>query len=307
MKVLYRLDDQVRLAPSAIALGMFDGVHTAHQKVISSMVKYASENNLISVVYTFSNHPKEINHLIEPPKRLITPRQKESIMANLGVDVLVMVPFDINQLNITAQNFIEKVIVNQLNAKHITVGYDFRFGKNAKGSVQYIKDSAEKYKYAYNILEPIRHDGMVISSTRIRECLMSGHVRAANDLLGRNYCLQGTVIHGKHMGRKLGFPTINLKTDYEMTVLKPGVYITETFIGEEKFQSTTNVGFNPTFNQANFNIETYILDFNEDLYDQHVRIEFLDYIRPEIKFDNLDALIDKINEDVLIVKKYFNL
>ena len=295
-----------KLEPSVVALGTFDGVHIAHKAVIEKVVKTAQDKGLKSVVYTFSNHPKELSD-VETPKRLITPDQKISIIRKLGVDVLIILPFDTAQLNMPAETFLFDVVLDQVNAKHIIVGYDYRFGKNAKGCVNMLKQYQESHGYELEVVEPIRKDGILVSSTLIRQHLLSGHVSSANELLGRKYDIRGKVIHGKHMGRKLGFPTVNLQTDYEMSVLRPGVYMTETIVDGKIYPSVTNVGFNPTFNQKNFNIETFILDFDKDLYGETLDVLFIRFIRKEIRFDSLDKLIEQIESDVKITKEYFSL
>lgn len=305
MKIISSLD-HIQLEPSAVALGTFDGVHIAHRQVIEKVVQIAQSKNLLSVVYTFSNHPKEMSS-VETPKRLITPEQKIDIIQSLGVDVLIIVPFDEQQLNIEAEYFLKEILLHQIQARHIVVGYDFRFGKNAKGCTTLLEHYQNEWHYDLSIIQAIRHKGVSISSTLIRQHLLNGQVEAANDLLGRKYDIRGTVVHGKHMGRKLGFPTVNLKTTYEMSVLKPGVYITETVIGNQIYPSVTNVGFNPTFDQKDFNIETYILNFDADLYGEELDILFIRFIRPEIKFNSLEALIEKIESDVSITRDYFSI
>jgi len=308
MRIFHSIDDTfLSLQPSALALGTFDGVHIAHKEVIESVVNVAKKAGLLSVVYTFSNHPKEMNDSVETPKKLITPEKKIEIIKNLGVDVLIIVPFDERQLNIEAETFLQSIIVDKINAKHIIVGYDFRFGQNAKGCVNMLSDHQEIYDYTLDIIKPIRHDGVIVSSTIIRNYLLNGQVEEANTLLGRKYDLKGKIIKGKQVGKTLGFPTINLETTYDMSILKPGVYITETLLDDKIYPSVTNVGFNPTFNQQNFNVETFILDFDQDLYDETVHILFTRFIRPEIKFDSLEDLIKRIDEDVEITKEYFSL
>ncbi|MBI9012790.1 MAG: bifunctional riboflavin kinase/FAD synthetase [Clostridiales bacterium] len=308
MKIIHSIDDMFQsLQPSALALGTFDGVHIAHKEVIESVVKVAKEAGLLSVVYTFSNHPKEMNDSVETPKKLITPEKKIEIIEKLGVDVLIIVPFDEQQLNIEAETFLKSIIIDKINAKHVIVGYDFRFGKNAKGCVNMLSDNQEIYNYTLDIVKPIRHEGVIVSSTIIRNFLLNGQVEEATALLGRKYDLKGTVVKGKQVGKTLGFPTINLESTYDMSILKPGVYITETLFNDVVYPSVTNVGFNPTFNQKNFNVETFILNFNQELYDETVHILFIRFIRPEIKFDNLEDLIKQIDDDVEIAKEYFNL
>lgn len=308
MKTIRTLDKPINLEKNtAIALGTFDGVHIAHQAVIEKMVEVARAKDLLSVVYTFSNHPRELNHLAESPKKLITPSQKIDIMSSLGVDILVIIPFDEKQLNMPAEQFIEETLISTLKASHLTVGYDFRFGKNARGCTQMLKDMSERYHYTLDVIEPIRYQGMTVSSTMIRNFLLEGDVKCANTLLGREYAVEGHVVKGKQVGRTLGFPTINLKTEFEMSVLRPGVYVTQTEIDGELYYSATNVGFNPTFDQEHFTIETFILDYERELYGHEVRIIFKSYIRPEKRFENLDELIDQIDDDVKLVRSYFNL
>lgn len=291
--------------PSAVALGTFDGMHIGHQHVIKKMVAHSKKEGLKSMVYTFSNHPKDLHPTDDTPKRLMTPSQKMAMIASLGVDYLIQVPFDDYQVNISAEDFIKKILVDQLLVKHVCIGFDFRFGKNASGNKDLLMEKSRIYDYSLEIVEPISVDNSVVSSTLIRQHLLNGQVMKANALLGRPYCVEGHVVDGKKMGRKLGFPTANLKTEYEMSVLKPGVYISEVDLNGTLYPSLTNVGFNPTFDQEHFTIETYIMDFDEDIYGQHLRVSFLSYMRPEIRFKNLDELIDQIHADLLLARKHF--
>lgn len=306
MKIINHIKELSPLEkPSAVALGTFDGMHIGHKAVIKAMVAHSKENNLISIVYTFSNHPKSYPDDLLGPKRLMSPTQKANLLEMLGIDILIQVPFDKEQVNTTAKVFLEDILLKILNVKHISVGYDFRFGYKAQGNVDFLKDNNNN-QYSLDVVEPIEKENLVVSSTHIRNFLLNGKVLSANKLLGRPYCVNGHVDHGKKMGRQLGFPTANLKTDFEMSVLKPGVYITQVCWKDNTYNSVTNVGFNPTFDQEHFTIETYILDFNEDIYNEFIQVSFLKYLRPEIKFDNLTALIDKIKEDVDIAIDYFN-
>jgi len=290
--------------PAAIALGTFDGMHIGHQGVVRAMVDHSRRHNLISIVYTFSNHPKSYPDADRGPKRLLTPKQKEKILEDLGVDILIQVPFDEDQLSIKADVFLKDILLGKLNVKHISVGYDFRFGHKAQGNVEYL-NAHKDLGYTLEIIEPITIKDKPVSSTLIRQALINGEVLKANRLLGHPYRVEGHVEHGKKMGRQLGFPTANLKTDYEMSVLKPGVYISQAKWQGQVYNSVTNVGFNPTFDQEHFTIETYILDFDEDIYDDHLEVIFLYYLRPEIKFSGLDDLIDKIGQDVDEARAYF--
>lgn len=306
MKIINNLDTLAQLDyGTAIALGAFDGMHIGHQRVIKAMVDQSKKMHLKTLVYTFSNHPKSHHDPKGGPKRLMTPDQKAHLLQELGVDLLVQVPFDERQVNISALSFLEDILVGKLNVKHISVGYDFRFGKSALGNVAFLKNHKDVFGYGLSVVEPVKAKDQVVSSTLIRKHLLEGQVSQANALLGRVYSVEGHVDHGKKMGRKLGYPTANLKTEFEMSVLKPGVYISQVLWRGQTYNSVTNVGFNPTFDQEHFTIETYILDFDKDIYMENIQVLFLKYLRPEIKFTSLQDLIDKISQDVDLGREYF--
>lgn len=306
MKVINNIKDIDVNSEAVLALGTFDGIHIAHKHVIEFAVKIAKKNNLLSVVYTFSNHPKEMNEGVVTPKRLLHPDKKIEIIKSLGVDILIMVPFDKEQINIEAEYFLKEIIVKKIKAKHIIVGYDFRFGRNANGCTNMLKEYSTELDYAIDVISPIKSEGLIISSTMIRTFLLNGNVEAANALLGRKYSITGTVVIGKQLGRKLGFPTINLNTSCEMSVLKSGVYVTNTIVNKTNYLSISNVGFNPTFNQKNFVVETHIFDFSGDLYGLEVEIVFEKYIREEKKFDFIENLVAQISSDIEYTKRFFS-
>ncbi len=289
---------------SVIVLGTFDGVHIAHKEVIKKAVMIAKEKNLKSVVYTFSNHPRSLFN-IETPKRLLTPKEKIKEIEKLGVDVLVMKHFDQKELSTPAYEFLKNIIIGIFHAEDIVVGYDFRFGKNAIGCVKFLEEYEKEFSYKLHEVHQIKYDNFIISSTFIRELLKSGYLNMATKYLGRYFSLTGTIVHGKKIGRKLGFPTINLDIEYDMAVLKSGVYVTQAEIGGTLYNSLTNVGFNPTFDGDKYSVETYILDFDSDIYDETVSIYFLSYIREEIKFNNINDLINQIKDDVIYANEYF--
>lgn len=290
---------------TGIALGTFDGIHLGHQLIISNLVDVCRERGLKSVLYTFSNHPRELTDSANKSTRILTKADKIAVIENLGVDYLVLVEFDDNHRSIEAKRFIKDILLGQLKARLIAVGYNYRFGKGAEGDVVLL----QKYdEFEVVITEPIYHKGELVSSSLIRSLLNNGFLENANELIGRPYMLKGVVAPGKKLGRSLGFPTANLKITDDMTVLKPGVYITRTHLDGQTWRSVTNVGFNPTFNQINFNVETYLLDYHTegDLYDCYLEVEFLKRLRDEMRFEGLDALIARINEDVAIANKFFD-
>lgn len=292
---------------TAITLGTFDGLHIGHVKIIKQLVKDAKERNLKSVVYTFKNHPLSLNHSIETPSTIFKLDYKKKILEELGVDILVFLTFDDEQKNIEPNYFIEEILVKKLRMKHLVVGYDYHFGKKAKGNTELLIKSSRKYHYSYDIVDPIKKDYVRVSSTLIRKLLANGKIKDANYYLGRPYSLEGKVIDGEKIGRKIGYPTANLELDNNFAILKPGVYITKTLLDGEFYYSVTNVGFNPTLKQSEFSVETYILDFDQSIYGKHIRIDFYKKIRDELKFKDVEELKEYIRWDVYNTKKFFDL
>jgi riboflavin kinase/FMN adenylyltransferase len=292
---------------TAITLGTFDGLHIGHVKIIKQLVKDAKERNLKSVVYTFKNHPLSLNHSIETPSTIFKLDYKKEILEKLGVDILIFLTFDDAQKNIEPNYFIEEILVKKLRMKHLVVGYDYHFGKKAKGNTELLIKSSRKYHYSYDIVDPIKKDYVRVSSTLIRKLLANGKIKDANYYLGRPYSLEGKVIDGEKIGRKIGYPTANLELDNNFAILKPGVYITKTLLDGEFYYSVTNVGFNPTLKQSEFSVETYILDFDQSIYGKHIRVDFYKKIRDELKFKDVEELKEYIRWDVYNTKKFFDL
>lgn len=308
MKIIKDLESIDLISESVgITMGTFDGVHIGHQKIIEQLVQDCRDRGYKSLVYTFSNHPLEHASPERAPTKILQLKQKIEIIEKLGVDILVLIPFDYSQRNILAHDFIESILIKKLNMKHIVVGYDFKFGKKAEGTVETLIENASQYGYTYDIVEPIRKDYIRVSSTLIRRLLKAGNIRQANYYLGRRYKIKGRVIRGKQIGRKIGYPTANLELSDNYAILNPGVYITRTIVDGEDYPSVTNVGFNPTFNQKEFNIETYIMGFNRDIYDKEITVKFYKKIRKEIKFKDIDTLKEYIRWDVYNTKKFFDI
>ena len=288
-----------------IAIGTFDGLHLGHVEILKKLIKYCNENGLESLVYTFSNHPRAISSVNTTPKRLISLEHKIEVIESLGVDNLVLVEFDHAHRAIEPDVFIEDFLVGKLNAQWIIVGEDFRFGKNASGNVSYLKEHAENRSFEVEIVKHIKHGESKISSTNIRKLLFDGEVAKANLLMGRRFSISGNVIPGRQVGRKLGFPTANIKNCPEMTLIKSGVYLTEIICEGETYLSVTNVGDNPTFEGREYSVETHIIDFDKDIYGKYAVVQFIERIRDEIKFESVDKLILAIGADVEKAKKIY--
>jgi len=281
---------------SAIALGFFDGVHIAHQKVISSAVQYAKLNNMTPVVLTFDASAQELLSAGDV-RYLTTNRDKEKIISSLGADAeFLSLTYEL--LSMEPEAFIEKILVDKYNIKHAVCGYNYRFGKGGRGDTELLIKEGERLGFSVEVSPCEMYEGESVSSSRIRKLLAQGNISLANKLLGRCFSITGTVSEGKKLGRKLGFPTANVFFDKKMTPLKNGVYKTVVTKGERNYKAITNMGINPTFDGEAMHSETYITEFNGDLYGKEIEISFVDFIRPEKKFDGIEELTKQIKEDL---------
>ncbi len=292
---------------TGVALGTFDGLHIGHQEVIRTMILNCQKRNLKSCVFTFANHPRELTTLGGAPPRILALEDKIRLLESFGVDILVLLRFDEKLMGIPADAFVRDILIKGLNTRYLTVGFDFRFGKGAKGNVDLLRAYSEDGHYDVDIVSPIEREGEKISSSIIRELLKEGKIEDVNAQLGRHHHVSGEVIKGKQLGNKIGFPTANLKISANMTLIKPGVYVTKTTLRDTIYYSVTNVGYNPTFDEKLFNLETYILDFDKDIYGEVITVDFYTRIRDELKMSSLDELVEYIERDVAFTREYYNL
>jgi riboflavin kinase/FMN adenylyltransferase len=256
------------------------------------------------MLMTFHPHPLTI---LKPEKfiGLITPMHiKQKLIEETGIDILLVIPFSDEFRFISHEVFVDNILIQKLGIKGLIVGYDFKFGKEGKGSVDYLAVRSAKDGFFFEIQEAVALDGEKVGSNRIRKMIQEGFVEKAARCLGRPYMVEGTVIAGDGRGRTIGFPTINLKTDFPL-IPKRGVYISSVEINGKKFPAVTNIGFNPTFDGRNLSIETYILDFSNDLYGQSISLYFLERVRDEAKFGSVDELKERIWKDVETTRAYF--
>ncbi len=281
---------------SAIALGFFDGVHLAHQKIISSAISYAKLNNLSPIALSFDRSPMELlsgEHI----HYLTSKEEKAQIIAELGASAEFL-PTDKELLSMEAEEFIEKILVGKYNIKYAVCGYNYRFGRNARGNTDLLLKEGKRHGFEVFVSPCEMYDDESISSSRIRNLLADGNIALANTLLGRNFFIKGIVEEGKKLGRKLGFPTANVYVDDKTAKLKNGVYKTSVTVDDKIFKAITNVGTNPTVCDKSLRAETYIPDFCGDLYGKEIKIEFLDFIRSEKKFDSIEELTEQIRKDL---------
>ncbi|WP_040211746.1 bifunctional riboflavin kinase/FAD synthetase [Clostridium polynesiense] len=279
-----------------IALGSFDGLHLGHMSLINKSIELAKENKGYSMVYTFKNHPKTVVKGATPPKLLTSNEYKLKLLENSGVDVACLVTFDEEYMKITAEEFI-KLLIKTYNAKGFVVGFNYKFGYRNTGDVELLRKLQNKYGYDLVIMDPLKYNDEIVSSSVIRKEISTGNIEKASLLLNRPYCLINTVIEGKKLGRKIGYPTANLKVDNKYVIPAVGVYYTNIQIDNVVYKGITSVGTNPTVEGKDFSIETYILDYNEDIYGREVYLYFIKRIRDESKFNSLDELVSRIDLD----------
>lgn len=294
---------------SAVALGCFDGVHIGHQKIISATVNQAKAKSLCSVVWSFQAPPKSFFLRDSEQKgALITPfSEKRRLMRGLGVDMLVCTSFNKKIASLEPRKFFEDILVGSLRAKHIFCGYNYRFGKGGAGNTDLLKRLCEEFCVELTVFDEIKVEGACVSSSAIRNYLSEGNLDNARKMLGRSYSLRARVADGQHLGRTLGFPTVNQELICEPLPIKNGVYLTRvSFLGRTAY-GVTNVGTRPTVDGSRSVAETHIFDYSGSLYGRYVRIEFLSFLREERKFDSLDALKEQIKNDAeaarLLIKK----
>lgn len=302
----YRAIDDITLEePTAIAIGVFDGVHRGHQQIVGSVVSYARENGMVPVVVTFDPHPVEIIKGPQTNFYLSSVEQKAKILQQLGVEIVITSKFDEEARQMRASKFLD-MLQNNLQMRSLRVGRDFAMGYKREGNIDFLEKEAAKRNYSLFVVDDVMIDGQRISSSRIRARLGDGQVEEAERLLGRPYELTGTVVTGERRGRTIGFPTANLGYDEAHVVPGRGVYAIWVTVNGVRYPAVVNVGFRPTFNELpDTRIEAHLLDFDADIYGAEVSFEFLKRLRPERKFDSPQALIAQIGKDVEAARSIF--
>ena len=297
MKVTKGLKKAVSADPSILTLGTFDGVHKGHKKIISRLINEAKEYNLKTIILTFFPHPRSIISDDKNIKSINTLDEKIEIFGQLGLDELIIQNFDKSFSEMSADEFIE-LIVNNLNLKKIIVGYNHRFGKNRSADIQVLKKFSLKYDFEVIEIKAFEIEKIKISSTKIRNSINDGNIDICNNYLGYNFNINGEVVKGKKIGKSIGFPTANIRIDEKYKILpKNGVYIVKCYFDKEKHYGMLNIGYNPTFGLNEKTVEVNIFDFDKDLYGKILKIDFLKFIRNEIKFDNAEMLQNRLLED----------
>ena len=298
MQIVRHIDDPgLSLTGSVVTLGNFDGIHLGHQALINGAVAEAKKLAMPSVVLTFEPHPLKVLAPERAPKMLLAHKDKMQLLQALGVDVVVIQNFDLSFARLAANEFVRGILVNRLKARKIWVGRDLRFGQGRKGSVAELERWGGELGFAVATVDAIVVDGVRVSSSRIRQLVMDGHVDAVAPMLGRYHLVSGRVVAGHRRGRDLGFPTANIATRTEVLPLD-GIYATLFQLGERRLLSVSSVGVNPTFGDGPRTVESYILNFTDDIYGASVQLSFVSRIRSEMKFTSVDGLVAQIRRDV---------
>jgi len=284
-----------------IALGSFDGLHIGHLSLIYKVVEVAKKNNGKSMVFTFKNHPRTFINKEEAPKLLMDNNRKVEILKIHKVDIVCFQEFDLKFMKMTPKEFVEFLVL-EYNIKGFVVGFNYKFGYKNLGDVELLKKLQNEYGYELYVMEPCTYKTQVISSTRIRKALEDGEVLDASKMLDLPYTLSGEVIHGKQLGRTIGFPTANLKYNQNFILPKIGVYYTNIKVNNNIYKGITSVGNNPTVEGKTLTIETYILEFNKDIYGENIDISFIKKIRDEKKFNGLEELKAQLQKDKSFAK-----
>lgn len=286
--------------PTIITIGTFDGVHLGHQKILTRLKELKEKLGLKTVVLTFEPHPRKILFPEQKDLKLITLiDEKLELLNKYGVDVAVVYPFDKTFSQLEVKHYLEDILVHHLNAKHIVIGYDHKFGNNRKGDINTLKEHALTYHYTLEEISKQDIEHIAVSSTNIRKAIEEGDIEKANEFLGHRFFLKAKVVKGKQLGRTIGFPTANLQTENaDKLIPKIGVYFVEIFVEGEPYFGMLNIGINPTTDlDTKIKIEVNIFDFEKDIYNKSVTLKFIKKLRDEKKFNNLNELIAQLNKD----------
>ncbi|MGD8549593.1 MAG: bifunctional riboflavin kinase/FAD synthetase, partial [Desulfobacterales bacterium] len=291
---------------AVITIGNFDGVHIGHQALFHEVIEKADAIDGTSIVMTFEPHPVRVLKQNGHPPLITLYEQKLELIESSGIDVLICIPFTMEFAAISAKEFVEDILLARIGMKAIVVGQDYTFGKNRQGNLELLQTYAKTFGFEVIVadwIQTLNKNPDRISSTRTRELVMAGKVAEAQKLLGRNYQIRGVVTTGRNRGgRLLGFPTANIILHDELCP-KTGVYAVTVECGNIRRKGVANIGYSPTFGDQVFSVEVHILDFNENIYDRKIRVNFIQRIRDEKKFSNISELSDQIKKDIVKTRK----
>jgi riboflavin kinase/FMN adenylyltransferase len=299
MKIVYSADEINISKKTVITVGTFDGVHPGHRKLFEKVVSVANQRNFQSIIITFDPHPRNVLQTDKQVFLLTLKNEKIEILSGCNVDFLYIINFTKEFSQQSYDSFVEEFLVKKLKLGVFVIGHDHKFGKDRSGDENKLKELSAKYNFEVEVVEPVIFDNEIISSTKIRNSLVSGDVKRANKLLAREYSFSGNVVHGSTRGRILGFPTANIQPESTEKLLPlGGVYAVRCLINEAEYFGIMNIGFRPTFEEkGKLVFEVHIFDFNADIYGEEIKISFIERLRDEKKFSSKEELIYQIERD----------
>ena len=308
MKVYYGVDEFPKLEGVVLTMGTFDGVHFGHRKILKRLLDTSKVNRGHAVVMTFHPHPRAVLFPDQTDLRLLsTVTEKIELLASLGVEHLIVQPFTIEFSKLTHREFVENFLVSKINMRRMVVGYDHQFGHKRQGNFDELLKLSADFNFEVEKIPEQDIYEVVVSSTKIRNALSTGNVSLANQLLSYNYALSGEVIKGNQVGRTLGFPTANIYlSDNHKLIPGDGVYSAYAIVDGVNHNCVVSIGNRPTFNDSKKSIEVHLLNFNQDLYNQNLKIEFVDFIRAQRKFEAIDELVQQIKADIAVAIEHLS-
>lgn len=295
--------DQYEIDENIIAIGSFDGIHKGHKKILKKTLTLAKKNNLKSGVLTFEPHPKEVVSDNDKHLYITSLAQKRKILKEMGFDYNFEMNFTEDIAQTPFNDFVKKIIVNNLNTKQIVVGADFTIGHKGNGNIEELIKLGKKYGFKVTAVKPLKIGDHKISSSVIRDLIKGGRLKELKEHLDRNFILEGKVVKGYGRGKKLGIPTANIKPATKYVLPPDGVYAVYVYLNDDKYKGVANFGHKPTFDDDDFTIEVHLPNFKGNIYGEFVEIELIEYLRGEKEFDDVDELIETIKQDILYIKE----
>lgn len=290
---------------SVVTIGTFDGVHIGHRAILERLVESANNRDQEAVLLTFFPHPRMVLQKDSGLKLLNTLQEKRRLLESIGVDHMIVQPFTVEFSRLTAQDYVQDILIDQLNAKKIIIGYDHRFGRNRTANIEDLREFGASLDFEVEEIDAQELNEVAVSSTKIRHALEAGDVTTANNYLGYRYMLNGKVVRGKGLGKTLDYPTANLQVGESYKLIpKKGVYITQAKIRDKSCYGLTSIGTNPTVGGTSETIETYFLDLQADLYDEALTLEFITHIREEEDFETVQELKSAIRKDEAFARTF---
>ena len=298
MKTFHSIESFTSETPTVLTIGTFDGIHIGHKKILKRVVSVAKDKGLSAAVLTFFPHPRMVLQKESDIKLIHTINERIAVLKELGVDNLIVHPFSKEFSRLSALEFVRDVLVNQLQVKHIIIGYDHRFGRNRTANIEDLKDFGYTYGFTVEEISAQDIDQVAVSSTKIRNAILAGDIEKANDYMGYPFCFSGMVTRGKGLGRTISYPTANVEIAEPYKIVpKNGVYVARAIVGGQEYYGMMNIGMNPTVNGQQRSIEIHIFNFKEDIYDTVIDVQLLRRLRDEQKYESVELLKKQLLKD----------